>query len=378
FRCFDRVLAFDAATGVCRCEAGITLGRLFELAAPLGWYLPVQPGHPDLTVGGCLAADSHGKHPSREGTFRQQVLALTLFHPATGMVEVAPSQRGEVFDLTCGGYGLTGTIVTVTLQLRRAPAACEVTRVPVRDLTSTVEVLEEREGEAALLYSWNDLSSRGGAFGRGFVCVGRAVDGAADANGAVRPYQRLPRAAAGPVPWWNRPSARLFNAVYSRAATAGGPQRQRLFDVLFPIGSKAAYFKLFGREGLHEYQALLPRERFAEFATQVRKALTAAAVAPTLGSCKLFAGNASHLRFDGRGVALAIDLPRRHDTPRLLERLDGITADCGGIPNIIKDSRLPAAVVARCYPGYEEFRTRLRAHDSDRLYRSELSQRLEL
>lgn len=394
FRRFDRILAFDRASGRLRCEAGATLGKVFATAIGDGWYLPTQPGHPDLTVGGCLAADAHGKNPSQDGTFRRQVLGLTLFHPRIGTVAVDPDERGELFDLTCGGYGLTGHVVDVELQLRRAPVACEVRRLPARDLAHTVEVLAEWEGRAALLYSWNDLTAHGAAFGRGFVSVGRAVDdpvagdraakAAAGAAARAAPqvtngrYGRLPEHADTAVPLWNRWSTVAFNRVYRRAASLGGPRRLPLFDVLFPIASKAAYFRLFGRGGLLEYQVLVPRAAFADFARELGRGLRRFSVAPTLGSCKLFAGEGGGLRFDGRGVALAMDLPRRQATPPLLALLDGLTVDAGAIPNAIKDSRLPAAVVARCCPGYEELRRRLRAHDPDRIYRSELSQRLEL
>jgi len=387
FRRFDRILAFDPALGRLRCEVGATLGKVFATAIGGGWYLPTQPGHPDLTIGGCLAADAHGKNPSQEGTFRRQVLGLTLFHPRSGSVAVGPEERSELFDLTCGGYGLTGHVIDVTLQLRRAPAACEVRRLPAADFPHTVELLEEWEGRAALLYSWNDLTARGAAFGRGFVSVGSAVEGPAAANGAARVatdvvasgrYDRLPAHASTAVPFWNRWSTGAFNRVYRRAMGFGGPRRLPLFEVLFPIATKATYFKLFGRGGLLEYQVLVPRATFSDFTRELERGLRRFAVAPTLGSCKLFAGEGGGLRFDGRGVALAIDLPRRQATPQLLALLDGLTIDAGAIPNAIKDSRLPAAVVARCYPGYEDFRRRLRAHDPDRIYRSELSQRLAL
>jgi len=44
----------------------------------------------------------------------------------------------------------------------------------------------------------------------------------------------------------------------------------------------------------------------------------------------------------------------------------------------VKDSRLPRAVVQDCHPGYEGFRSALRRHDPERLYVSEVSERLEL
>ena len=64
--------------------------------------------------------------------------------------------------------------------------------------------------------------------------------------------------------------------------------------------------------------------------------------------------------------------------PGFLSVLDRLTLDAGGLPHIVKDSRLPCEVVARAYPGYEEFRARRRAHDPGGLFGSELSTRLGL
>jgi len=58
-------------------------------------------------VGGCIAANVHGKNQVREGTFVDSVLDLTLFHPDRGVLRLSPDTMPGLFDLTCGGYGLT-------------------------------------------------------------------------------------------------------------------------------------------------------------------------------------------------------------------------------------------------------------------------------
>ncbi|WP_343965319.1 hypothetical protein [Kribbella koreensis] len=41
----DRVLSFDELKGVVVVEAGVTLGELMHQVPPLGWALPLLPGH---------------------------------------------------------------------------------------------------------------------------------------------------------------------------------------------------------------------------------------------------------------------------------------------------------------------------------------------
>jgi decaprenylphospho-beta-D-ribofuranose 2-oxidase len=62
----------------------------------------------------------------------------------------------------------------------------------------------------------------------------------------------------------------------------------------------------------------------------------------------------------------------------LLDDLNDLVAEFGGKPNIIKDSTLRPRTIQSCYPEYERFRDLLRQWDPQRLFRSELSQRLAL
>ena len=78
-RGLDKFIAFDAAPGVLRCEAGVLLAAVIALALPRGWFLPVTPGTQFASVGGCVANDVHGKNHHRCGTFGEHVTALTLW-----------------------------------------------------------------------------------------------------------------------------------------------------------------------------------------------------------------------------------------------------------------------------------------------------------
>jgi FAD/FMN-containing dehydrogenase len=68
-RQLDRFISFDPESGVLRCEAGVLLADILDMAVPRGWFLPVSPGTRLVTVGGAIANDVHGKNHHRAGTF---------------------------------------------------------------------------------------------------------------------------------------------------------------------------------------------------------------------------------------------------------------------------------------------------------------------
>ena len=377
---FDRVLAFDREAGVLECEGGATLGRVYEVARGAGYYLPVQPGYPLITVGGCVAADVHGKNQYRDGNFRRVVRRLRLFHPRLGVVELDEKRAPELFELTCGGLGLTGHILSVELQLARLPGRrVRVARVPIPSFEDTASILAEHAPKVDFVYTWHDFTRGGDAFGRGFAYTGGFLpgsDGASDER-----YLPVDAHTRGRwrVPLLNGATARPFNSAYAAVQGFQGPAREMdLFAFLFPVATKVVYFELFGRRGFHEQQVIVPADAFREFARAVRGFVQDGRAPVTLASCKLFRGTPSHVRFDGDGVCVALDFPRGAAGTRLAERLDGLARGMKLPPNIVKDSRLPRDVAAAGHPGFEGFRDALARHDPERLYVSEVSERLGL
>jgi len=79
----NRILSLDEATGVAVCEAGVSLEQLMVAGLPAGWFVPVSPGTRQVTIGGAIAADVHGKNHHVAGSFAGHVRSLRLVLPAT-------------------------------------------------------------------------------------------------------------------------------------------------------------------------------------------------------------------------------------------------------------------------------------------------------
>src|SRR5262245_20690080 len=99
---FDRVLDFDEESYRIEAQAGVTLEGVLGVTGPRNLLLAVQPGYPRITIGGCIAANVHGKNPFSEGTFAHHVERLTLFHPRHGTLELSRDSLPDLFHLTCG------------------------------------------------------------------------------------------------------------------------------------------------------------------------------------------------------------------------------------------------------------------------------------
>lgn len=381
---FDRVLDFDSERRIVEVESGISLGTLHQFLASRALFLRIQPGHGRITVGGCIATDAHGKNQARDGTFINQVAGMTLSHPTQGLIDLDDRTEPDLFRLTSGGYGLTGHIIKARLRAVPVPSNTVEARIePVSDLQSGAGRLASLAAEEDFMYSWHDFSATGAAFGRGFVCAARFVP---DLHAPGEPYATVhapPLSACGRAAWrlplLNRWTTKALNVSYrAKQLRGGGRSLTTLHDALFPVHAAQTYFTLFGAAGFHELQAIIPIGAVAEYAAAVRDYLVRRPIAITLASGKIFRGKRDLLRFTGDGLCLALNFPRTPEAGHFLDFLDERVIALGGVPNIIKDSRLPVSVVDATYPEAHRFRELLRTFDPKRWFRSELSDRLRL
>jgi decaprenylphospho-beta-D-ribofuranose 2-oxidase len=96
----SRITAFDADLGIAVCESGVSLEQLMIRGLPAGWFVPVSPGTRQVTVGGAIAADVHGKNNHVAGGFAQHVQWLDLLLPDGEERRVTPADEPRLFWAT--------------------------------------------------------------------------------------------------------------------------------------------------------------------------------------------------------------------------------------------------------------------------------------
>ncbi len=334
---FDRLLNFDNERGVLFVEAGASIAAVQRFALARGWYLPVAPGHPLASVGGCIAANVHGKNPARDGCFAAITGALRLFHPRLGWRDAEPNDA--LWCATLGGFGLTGSIVSAHVHLRPAAQRVRLEAQPVGNLHEAAELLREH-ADATLVYGWHD--GRPAHFGRGLIRVGHA---SSQTGPGIMPRGRLPaHYRATPLPLWNRVSLALANEVLARRWAAA--REIAMGEALSPLNDASGYFAAYGRRGLLECQWLIPHEAFEVFARKL-----------------------TDLVHRQRPLLPLISFARV---------LAEVAIEHQGRPNPIKQSGLDAATLCRALPGLEVWKERVAAHNPGHLLQSELIRRLEL
>jgi decaprenylphospho-beta-D-ribofuranose 2-oxidase len=380
-----RILSLDPGTGIVTAEAGVSLEDLMVAGLPHGWFVPVSPGTRQVTVGGAIAADVHGKNHHVAGSFAGHVLSFDLVLPSGQSRTYSPSRDSRLFWATAGGMGLTGLITQATIQLKRVETSrVKVDTVRTADIDETMAVLAEHDQKYGYTVAWSDSTARGKALGRSVITSGdfAAVDDLPAADRG-QPFAFDPRARLGapdifPSGLLNRYTIALANEVwYRKAPRSREGEIQTIGQFFHPLDGIRNWNRVYGPKGFRQYQYVMPFG--AEDAVRKSFEMVSAAHAPSFVTVlkRFGAGNAGLLSFPMPGWTLALDFPG--GTPglsQLCDALDRLVVDNGGRVYLAKDSRVSPGMLEQMYPRLAEFREIRAELDSHGVFASDLSRRL--
>jgi len=117
---FNKILFFDKMNGIVDAQSGVFLKDLLDKVMKYDWFFPTSPGTKYVTLGGLIANNVHGKS-IKKNFFYDYINSLTIINPSGKKIECSRLKNRELFDLTIGGMGLTGVIVSVNFLLKRIP-----------------------------------------------------------------------------------------------------------------------------------------------------------------------------------------------------------------------------------------------------------------
>lgn len=384
-----RILTIDADAEIptATVEAGVSLDALMRAALPFGLWVPVLPGTRQVTVGGAIGADVHGKNHHTQGSFGDHVQSLDLLTADGTVHTLTPTgDSARLFWATVGGMGLTGVVLRARIALQRVETAYfRVDTDRTRDLDDLLERMSDGDERYTYSVAWFDAVTRGRHLGRAVLTRG---DKAALAD--LSPQQRrdplrFVAPAFGTIPdvfpsgLVNRATGKAFSEFwYRKAPKHRVGEIQNLTQFFHPLDIVAEWNRVYGGAGFLQYQFVVP------FAAEdvFRRAVVLIAESghiSCLNVLKRFGpGNDGLLSFPMPGWTLTVDFPITDGLDRLCHQLDELVLGAGGRNYLAKDSRLTADVFARMYPRLAEFRAVRREVDPDGLFTSDLSRRLHL
>ncbi|WP_457160665.1 FAD-binding protein [Mycobacteroides abscessus] len=382
-----RVHSISAETAIADVDAGVSLDQLMKAALPFGLWVPVLPGTRQVTVGGAIGSDIHGKNHHSAGSFGNHVLSMDLLMADGEVHTITPDgPDSELFWATVGGNGLTGIVVRARIAMTRTETAYFIADgVATRDLDETIAVHQDgTEDNYTYSSAWFDLINPPPKLGR-----------AAVSRGSLAKLDQLPPKLAKdplkfsapqlpglpdlfPVNFMIKPSLMAIGEAFYRMSGNYQGKIVNLTQFYHMLDITTGWQYAYGPAGFAQHQFLVPPDALEEFKGIIRWIQTQGQYS-ALNVFKLFGpGNKAPLSFPMKGWNVAMDFPNKPSVNEFLNELDNRAMEFGGRVYTAKDSRVSAEKFHRMYPRVDEWIATRRKADPHGVFASDMARRLEL
>ena len=370
----NQILEWDPISGVVRCEPGVTLEQLWKRVEPDGWWPPVVSGTMKTTLGGCLAANIHGKNNYQKGPIGEHVLQFSAILPTGESITCTPETHADLFYAMISGLGMLGVFTSITMQMKRIYSGLmSIDAWPVSNLHQHLVDLLKHAPQYDYIVGWLDTTARGKNIGRGQIHAANHLKQGEDLNARETmslENQTLPPRIFGVFP---KSALHYFMSPFTNNLGVWGVNTAKYIASLpkhtFRQSHAAFHFLLdyvpnwelaYGRGGLIQYQSFLPKETAEQAWREMIELSQRRGLPSYLGVTKRHRPDTFLLTHGVDGFSLALDFKvtdgNRFALSKMLKDFDEIVLHASGRFYFAKNSET-SAEAARAFLGEETIRT---------------------
>ncbi|CAB0676638.1 FAD-binding oxidoreductase [Corynebacterium diphtheriae] len=390
----NKIHSIDPESAIVDVDGGVTLDQLMKAALPYGLWVPVLPGTRQVTIGGAIGPDIHGKNHHSAGSFGDHVASMELLVADGRILHLEPEgsaddPTGELFWATVGGMGLTGIIVRARIRMTKTETAYFIAD---GDLTANLDETIEFHSDGSehnYTYSsaWFDAISPEPKLGRAAISRGSLAT-------LAQLEEIAPKLAKDPLKFnapqlvtvpdifpsftMNKLSMIAIGELWWLKSGTYKNKVQNLTQFYQPLDLIGEWNRGYGSKGFLQYQFVVPREAIEPF-KDIVKDIQKSGHYSALNVFKLFGeGNKAPLSYPMPGWNVCVDFPIKPGLGAFLDDLDKRVMEFGGRLYLAKESRTSAENFHKMYPGMEGWLKTRNAIDPTGVFASDMSRRLEL
>ncbi len=381
--------SLDKANSTLTSAAGSVFSDILNYIIPKGFFLPVSPGTKNVTVGGAISADVHGKNHHCDGSFANHVESILLIDGNGILRKLSPKDNStaDAFWATSGGMGLTGIIIEATFKL--IPISTSYISVDTQkfdDLESLMDEMKKSDNYTRYSVAWIDSLDKKG---RGILTTGNHTN--FDDISDNKKFSKMSplKYSNSDVP--NTPSflpngilnnftVGIFNqAWFSKAPRLKKGEIQSINSFFYPLDGVKNWNRIYGPKGFIQYQFVVPDE-YQFLISKILNSLRECKAPSFLTVLKRFGNfNNGPLSFPQKGWTLAADIPANNSgLYKKLDEIDQLISKAGGRVYLAKDSRQSSKMFRECYLRLNEWLVQKKLLDPHNIFVSDLSKRLKI
>jgi decaprenylphospho-beta-D-ribofuranose 2-oxidase len=389
----NKILSYDDDAGLITVQSGVTFNDVYKLILVDNWYLSSCPGGGDVSIGGAVSNNVHGKDSFKNGNFGDSVKSVKILRSDGIISEI--ERDHEAFQYIISGIGLLGIITEVTLKLNKINSNyVEYKNIVHKNIEEIIEYQELNNNNYDFAVSWVDCFSTKNDLGRGITKQASWHKKEIPTNilqlkktlkKSKKIYNILPSYPTWELlsPFVNRSNFKLINKLYYNFNDffSSNESNLQLFSKYNFMHNKIPNIKnIFKPKGFIEIQPILPKKNIIQNLKDIIKLSQKFSCESLIAGLKLHKKDNYMLSFSDDGYSIGIDLNLNNrsfkDLEIFSEELFSLICEQNGKVYLAKDQLLKPKFFKIMYKNYSKFVQFKKNFDSNNLFQSDLYRRL--
>jgi decaprenylphospho-beta-D-ribofuranose 2-oxidase len=157
----NKIINYNKQAKTIEVEAAVKLSDILRITLKDDLFFQCIPGGLDITVGGAISNNVHGKDCFKNGYFNSNVNKIKILCSSGEIVEVSNIINKEFYDNIFSSFGLLGVIISVELCLKDITSPLLKTETTVVKNKNEMEIFFNNSNQSSdYLIAWLDCSSK--------------------------------------------------------------------------------------------------------------------------------------------------------------------------------------------------------------------------
>ena len=331
------------------------------------------PGKSNVTIGGAIASDTHGKDNIWGGSFEKNINEIYIQLPNGEKLVISRDNEFEIFESTIGGYGLTGSILGCSL-IDQLPSFSDFYSKSIKTGSGIGNLLSSITFENEVYtVCWVDLLSSKNNW---------VVENYKEYSSSKKNKHNMKNNELSiSIPFIGNNSLgsmSIVNKVYYYKNKLYQNNIVNFQKALYPLGLITDTRNVSKNRKIIQVQFSIPNTEESNLEDLINYLIYNQT--PILCSIKKLnnSKNYNNLSFHQNGWTVAVDFPYEKFNIKSIRYFYKKLIEHSGKIYLAKDSTLNIDEFQKMYPEYRQWKKIIKKIDPKNIYQSELSYRLEL
>ena len=306
-RNFKKVIYFNEKKGIIELECGVLLKEILPIIVKKNWIFPVTPGTKYVSIGGMVANNIHGKN-TQKNQIKFYVKNIKLLTLNKKIISCSPKKNKKIFDLTIGGFGLTGIILSATIQLKKISSFYLKQEIvgfnTYNEFYYGAKRIDNFEYSVSWIENFTDNKISGLWFFSNHANIKKNYTSFKIFNEKrIGVIWRLILGLIVNINFFSR----LFNYFYKTYKKSFYKELVQYDQYFYPQDYFIDWNKAYGKKGMFQFQFLVPKEKFKDILSKIYYFFKSEGIFSSFVVIKKINEKGKYLNFAGKGYSVSLD-----------------------------------------------------------------------